>query len=165
MTWWNLKSKPEDDVIEDPVKSVAGIYSVPEDSFVNSYTDALKKSMPKITPDPEPNLSTKPADIVGYCFGYVCPKKHVGEKFEAISVDGYKQRRACQTCGVVSKPAIVRRISEAYWVDSHKYLTYFGPNWGWRHNHLSPGFSPANACPIWTRYEFVHFLDKPVRKR
>lgn len=120
-------------------------------------------------PDPPPDLATKPADKVGYCFGYVCPEKHVNFPFENLTVDGLKERRACQTCGSAAKPASVRKICEAQWINHDRSSSYFlppEPDWRWRHNYFVPGYSLANWLPKWTRYEFVHFLDepKPVKK-
>ena len=156
MTWWNKKSKPEDlpEIIQSTGKPGEII------PCNNPLTAII---LPP--PDPEPNLSTKPADIVGYCFGYVCPKRHVGETFESITVDGYKERRACNTCGAVAKPAVVKQTSEARWIDTNQYLSCFGPDWEWRHNFLVPGFSPANMMINWTSYEFVHYLDTPKPSR
>ena len=110
--------------------------------------------------DPEPDLSTKPADKVGYCFGYVCSKKHVNETFDSIVVDGYKERRACQECGGVAKPAVVRRTAEARWANRATSVIYDftpEPNWGWYNSYW--------GNPLWNRFEFVHYLDEPKTRR
>lgn len=161
MTWWNKKSKPVDDVILLPEKPEPG-----------TKVECDNPSAVVIVPDPEPDLSTKPPDKIGYCFGYVCPKKHVNEVFENITVDGYKERRACPKCGGVARPAVVCRIAEAKWGD-RSYRDIFGnepdPDWGWY--NTSSRYVPRAlnwGNPIWTKYEFVHFLDEPkktVRKK
>ena len=127
---------------------------------VTPTPNALAKSLPKIILDPEPDLSTKPKDIVGYCFGYVCPKKHVGSTFENITIDGYKERRACQTCGAVAKPAVVKRTAEARWEASRGIFS-------WWQNYRAPAgrYSPASLFTQYTRYEFVHYLDTPTRRK
>ena len=114
--------------------------------------------------DPEPDLSTKPKDIVGYCFGYVCPKKHVNSMFENITVDGYKERRACQTCGGVAKPAVIRRTAEAQWNNRNEISMFERnpePNWGWSQTY---GYY-SNFETMWTQLEFVHYLDTPTRRK
>lgn len=126
-------------------------------------TKALKEAeKPK---DPEPDLSTKPKDLVGYCFGYVCPKKHVNSTFENISVDGYKERRACQTCGGVAKPAVVQRTAEARWLDlGDRFAAIYHPqpyepSWGWTL------YRWRLADINWTAHKFVHYLDTPTRRK
>lgn len=119
--------------------------------------------------DPEPDLFTKPKDVVGYCFGYVCPKKHVGEKFDNITVDSYKERRVCQTCGSVSKPAVVKRTAEARWGDvAYRGFVYDKQaEWGWYNSCTDSGrlgcWAPMNA--YWTKHEFVHYLESPKRRK
>lgn len=152
----------------DPMDSALRTYTVPKDRLV------LVEAKPgEIVPcddpqnvvivppkDPEPDLSTKPKDIVGYCFGYVCPKKHVNSTFENITVDGYKERRACQTCGAVAKPAVIRRVAEGLWQDWGSY-DFFAKkhvsNWGWRQWY--------SRNYLWTKSEFVHYLDTPGRRK
>jgi hypothetical protein len=116
---------------------------------------------PHETPkDPEPDLSTKPDDVVGYCFGYVCPEKHVFSFFDSITLDGYRIQRLCQKCGGIGAPAVVRRIAEATWRDFGFYDYYKKekyPFWGWSQIY--------DGLPIWTRYEFVHYLDSPKTRR
>jgi len=123
---------------------------------------------PRKTPkDPEPNMSTKPKDIVGYCLGYACPKKHVFGFFDSITPDQYDVRKPCPTCGGISKPAAIRKVCEARWVDHNMFSSYSQPpkpDWRWRHDHFVPGFSVVNWYPEWSRYEFVHYLD-PVKPR
>ena len=96
-------------------------------------------------PDPKPDLSTKPVDKVGYVFGYVCSKKHVNDTFDSITVEGYNIRKPCQTCGLLARPAIIKKTSEARWV----HASY----WSFYYTYLSR--DPAIG---WTKYEFVRFL-------
>ena len=117
--------------------------------------------------DPEPDLATKPKDVVGYCFGYVCPKKHVSGTFETITLDGYNERRVCGTCGGVSQPSIVKKVAEAKWIDySRSRRAPSTPNWGWAQYYVK-GSGPSSwiGDPMWTRYEFVHYLDSPKPRR
>lgn len=131
-----------------------------------------------IKKDPEPELSTKPEDLIGYCFGYVCLKKHIGDTFDTISVDGYGDRRVCQKCGAVSKPAVLRQLSEATWKDRGQYGRHQGAsyqnapwasNWCWDHEYIYKNHSGANLTyriadhPRWSKQEFVRFLDTPKR--
>ena len=152
MTWWNKKSKPEDEP--------NAFESTREGKLGNMSTLGSELAPPP--PDPEPDLSTKPADIVGFCFGYVCPEKHVGPTFESITMDGYKERRACDTCGAVAKPATIRRIAEAMWLDcGHRGYHAWEPLWCWTQ------YFPRSRNRIWNHHEFVHFLDtpKPARRK
>lgn len=118
---------------------------------------------------PPPDLSTKPPDKVGYCFGFVCANKHVSHPFDKATVDDFKERRACQTCGGVAKPATVRRISEARWVDNGFFSISKGniPNWGWSHYYTQPGSDYMPRMIKWTYYEFLAYLEgpKPAVKR
>lgn len=157
MRWWNQsKWKDELEVIvlsEEPKPGQL----IP---CKNPATAVIKVEPPK---DPEPDLSTKPKDIVGFCFGYVCPKKHVNSTFENITVDGYKERRACQTCGGVAKPAMVRRTAEASWINKampDPCNALPEPDWEWRQYLLRTSFQT-----LWTRHEFVHYLDTPGRRK
>jgi hypothetical protein len=116
----------------------------------------------------EPNLSTKPKDIIGYHFGFVCPKKHVNTTFESITAEGYSERRVCQTCGAITKPATVKRTAEAQWENrdhSYRWGLLPSPKWSWSHYYnLSNGYLSTR----WTKHEFVRFLDSPkktVRKK
>lgn len=132
----------------------------------------------EIKPDPPPNLSTKPPDKVGYCFGYVCPQKHIGDTFDEITVDGYKERRLCQECGEVSQPAILKWFSEYQW-----WAKYNGGRWmiDWEKSgkmvQLCATFPPTSfstsfstpfstSCyegsrPIRTQIKVMQFLDIP----
>ncbi len=156
MTWWNSKSKPEDE-ISDPEQTIGSYVFLPSTTL---------KSLPPVPPTsrPEPDMSTKPKDVVGYCFGYVCPKKHVNSPFENITVDGYKERRACNTCGGVAKPAVVKRTAEAVWMNISSpspFCTKLSSFFSWTQK---PWFNDYNI--VWTKYEFVHYLDTPKpRKR
>lgn len=151
MTWWN-KSRPSDK--SEILVGVTGECLPCEDP---------KNVVVIPPPGPPPNLSTKPADKVEYCFGYVCPKKHVSSTFENITIAGYEERRACQVCGEVAKPASVKKIAEAQWEN-----VYGDGEWSWRQNLVGPknGYSPVWWFTRWTRYKFVHYLDepKPVKK-
>lgn len=173
MSWWSSKKDYELQPAELNTPAANQYTKIPPGDPI-SLEQALKEYPDKIemlnipTSDPEPDLSTKPEDIVGYCFGYVCPKKHVNSTFENITVDGYKERRACQTCGGVAKPAVVKKIFEAQWCLC-KYSSFpetidgFYPppydDWGWANPHPRKGY--------FKRIEFVHYLDtsKPRRKR
>lgn len=167
MTWWNRKSKPDDE-IRDPEKSFGGTYSVPADRLVGGTLPEAPGGVPyspEPSTDPEPDLSTKPADIVGFCFGYACPEKHVMSFFESITTNEFNQRRACQKCGEVSRPAVVKRTAEPRWTDRSKSSRYgrdTGPDWGWYIRHNSTfGLSLNFGDPIWNKFEFVRFLDDP----
>jgi len=119
-------------------------------------------------PDPEPDFATKPEDVVGYCFGYVCPKKHVNSTFDNITVDGYKERRACQTCGGIAKPSVVKRTAEAQWGDCWypSYALKAKPDWRWYNSFIS-GFGKSQGLGdiLWTKYQFVHYLDTPKPRK
>lgn len=171
MAWWNRSSKPEDEI---PIKDPSVVKLKFGDSVRSQIIEAKPGQVitvddPKevvIAPkDPEPDLSTKPKDVVGYCFGYVCPKKHVQQPFESITLDGYKERRACQTCGGVSKPATVRRTAEPRWEDT-SIVNIFernpNPSWGW--TTWQPRDWPWSQT-WWTKYEFVHYLESPKRRK
>jgi hypothetical protein len=172
VSWWNRNVKPADE-IEDPKKSYAKTYSVPRDNLVGKIIEVNnQKDLEVVTPaDPEPNLSTKPKDIVGYCFGYVCPKKHVNSTFENITIDGFKERRVCQKCGEVAKPATVKRIAEAQWGDrSYPEICnpHPKPNWGWYNSYARYlGKTLGWGDPMWTDLKFVHYLDtkEPARRK
>ena len=185
MSWWNRSTvmpatplprvvgldSPE---IEDP-KSTPGYSLGPPRRIENS---AKPVELPK-DPDPEPDLSTKPKDIVGYCFGYVCPKKHIGGKFEEITVDGYKERRLCQECGAISQPAVIKQSAAPIWKDCGSYTGgafryYDGPrvaDWKWTYNYTYKQTMVQNMSmssqdhPVWEKFEFVHYLDTPRKKK
>ena len=120
-------------------------------------------------PDPLPDLSTKPDGIVGYCFGYACPKKHTFGYFDSITLDGYKIRKPCPKCGEVSKPAVIKRTAEARWGDKANpsvFDLHPEPNWGWYNSYLpSFGKSIGLGDILWTSHEFVHYLDQKPRPR
>lgn len=134
---------------------------------LSKYPDKVETlSVPGKPKDPPPDLSTKPDDIIGYCFGYVCPKKHVGETFESITMDGYKVRKVCGVCGRVSKPATVKRAAEAKWEDHGGYYRHSemrDPAWKW--SHKKPGYGWYIPNTRWTELTLVQFLDTPVRKK
>lgn len=171
MAWWNRTSKPDD----EPV-SFQDIY---EGKVAMNHLGKIvpieNPKEPEVVPveppkDPIPDLSTKPKDVVGYCFGYVCPKKHVFATFENISIDGFKTRKVCQKCGGVGKPATVKRMAESRWGDlSHRdsftgLLTNSG--WGWYNSYMHHVGKTQNwGEPLWTEYEFVHYLESPKRRK
>jgi hypothetical protein len=155
MTWWTHKSEFE----EEPEVLVGN----PEDMLpCNNQQTAI------ITPhsDPEPDLSTKPKDIVGYCFGFACGNGHIENTFDSITLDRYSERKMCQKCGGISKPSVVKRVAEANWGDksypSFPNNCHPEPKWGW-YNHYARGFGKTAGFGeiLWTKYEFVHFLDSP----
>ena len=123
--------------------------------------------------DPEPDLSTKPKDVVGYCFGYACPKKHVFGTFETISIDGFKERRVCQKCGGVGKPATVKRTAEARWGYLSRRDSFTGTatnsGWGWFNyywKYIGRSYHSYPASDLyWTNHEFVHYLESPKRRK
>ena len=159
MAWWNPKSKPED--------TPEFVYGLPGQVIPCDNPEKVV-IIPK---DPEPDLSTKPKDVVGYCFGYVCPKKHVHAAFESIATDGYKERRVCQECGGVAKPAVIKRIAEAMWGNRAQRGGWDRDpkaDWGWYNCHVSSLglclWAPLDGT-LWTKYEFVHYLETPKRRK
>lgn len=110
--------------------------------------------------NPEPDLSTKPVDKVGYAFGYICSKKHVNYTFDSITVEGYNIRKPCQTCGLLARPAIIKQTAEAKWVQGYGHSPTSisdlrtSLNWVWKQCHYRNG----KVCPLWTKKEFVRFL-------
>jgi hypothetical protein len=166
MAWWNKNSKPDDEPDPNEVNLVYGEPGtiIPCDNPENAVV------IPK---DPEPDLSTKPKDVVGYCFGYACPKKHVQNFFESVTVDGYKERKACQTCGGVSKPAVIKRTAKAQWgnkAQPHPLDIHPKPRWGWYNsywNYVGKTISswPTDKDMLWTKHEFVHYLESPRRRK
>jgi hypothetical protein len=110
---------------------------------------------------PEPDLATKPKDIIGYCFGFSCPKHHIGITFDSITIDRYGEQRTCQTCGEIATPAIIKRTAEAQWIDLHlsnvmecvRIGAEYKPVWGWNQ------YYGVSLNKIWTKYEFVRFLN------
>ena len=103
--------------------------------------------------NPEPDLSTKPVDKVGYTFGYVCSKKHINDTFDSVTVEGYNIRKPCQTCGLLARPAIIKQTAEAKWVRGYGYS---GMMWVWRQSYVSEVSS--KLITVWTKKEFVRFL-------
>ena len=161
MAWWHKTSKPEDEII---------VYEKP--GQIAPCDDPQKVII--IPKDPEPDLSTKPKDVVGYCFGFVCPKKHVFGTFETISIDGFKERRVCQTCGGIGKPATVKRTSESQWGSFERYEPFAGlvnkGKWGWFNAHWKGMGKLYSAWAgdkdiYWTKHEFVHYLESPKRRK
>lgn len=119
-------------------------------------------SIPEPKPEPPaPDLATKPADIVGYCFGFACPEGHVENTFETVTVDGYQERKVCQTCGQVSRPATVKRTSESEWVPGFK-SDCLGRPYRWDHSNMGWSNSGHYYDVLhrqWTSYEFIRFLE------
>jgi hypothetical protein len=118
-------------------------------------------SEPATKPEPPaPDLATKPADIVGYCFGYVCPEKHVNDKFDSITVDGYHERRVCQTCGAIARPATVKKIAEATW-ETFRQTYSTGKTEStpyWMQHYPYSLFGRGGGETRWNKFEFVKFL-------
>ena len=154
-------------------KDSSGQIHIEEESLGSEDKDlqeVLEKPDPTPTP-PEPNLNTKPEDIISYCFGFACPEKHIQETFDKISVDGFKQRRACQKCGKLSEPCIVKQIAEARWKCRNLDSVIMAqvrrwnappPDWGW----TQAGY--GSALYAWNKFEFFSYLEpKPpiLRKR
>ena len=172
MSWWNRTKPVEPEIIEAKAGEIVPCAD-PQNVIIVP---------PK---EPEPDLSTKPKDIVGYCFGYVCPKKHVGGKFEEITVDGYKERRLCQECGAVSRPAIIKQSASPIWKDwghhtgsgfsCNNGLTVWSgpwvPDWKWNFSRVYKNTTTQNmlmsvrGSPIWEKFEFVRYLDTPKTTR
>jgi hypothetical protein len=165
MTWWNRKTKPPEPYVVEAKGTPGEIIPC----------DNPKETVIVPPKDPPPNLSTKPKDVVGYCFGYVCPKKHVMQTFDNISIDRYKERRVCQTCGGISKPATVKRTSEPQWGDLSYRLAFSDSvinkgEWGWYNaywSHIGKLLSTwaGDKDLLWTRHEFVHYLDTPKTRK
>lgn len=134
MTWWNQKSKPDDEPASEPVQ-----------------------------PDPEPDMSTKPEDEVGYCSGYACPEGHVEKTLEVVTGRS-DSRMVCQKCGKISKLAVVRRRAEYRWRKATRRYELFGPysfEWGWYNSWLTGyGLAQGIGNLIWTKLEVVRFLDE-----
>ena len=159
--WWWPERTPNDDpnkLGSDSYEKKSG--TDPEKIPGESLGSFPAEKFTEPEPDPEPDLSTKPEDVVGYCFGYACPKKHVFGFFDSITPDKYKVRRPCPDCGGISKPAVVRRVAEAKWGPGP--LMYWDGRgvWQWQqYFHMEP---------LWNHFEFVHYLDspkKPVRRK
>jgi hypothetical protein len=131
-------------------------------STVNVEIDIKVSEVPAPTPapvetkpePPAPDLATKPADIVGYCFGYVCPAHHVNETFDQITLEGYSSRKVCNKCGEVTRPATVKRTAVATWqrmIVDH-FRTPLRIKWEWVQRY---DFTRI----IWNKHEFIKFLD------
>jgi hypothetical protein len=133
-----------------------------------SLEQALKEYPDKVqvleTPtDPPPDMSTKPKDIVEYCFGYACPKKHVFDLFDSITPAGYDTQKACPKCGELAKPSVIRKIAEPVWrklISDMSSEINDESEFKWRTTSLV-GY---RKITLWSRYEFVHYLD-PVKPR
>lgn len=108
--------------------------------------------------EPEPDMATKPADIVGYCFGFACPNGHVDHFFESITVDRFGERRVCDQCGYVSEPATIKRTAVAMW--RANIVPYSFPLVYERHKWHQ--FSAYDASIAWNKFEFLKFLNDPV---
>lgn len=165
-SWWPNTSPDESAPIEpnDPKE----VYAIK--NMLAGTTPRAGSELAEPPKDPEPDLSTKPDDVVGYCFGYACPEKHVFGFFDSITLEGYNVRKPCQTCGGIGAPAVVRRIAEARWGDRSRPSMWIAtpePDLGW-YNAYSLSFGKSTAPfgdPCWTAYEFVHYLDSPRPRR
>lgn len=176
---WFKKTEPG-----DSVDSGMKTYKVPGDRLVMIEArpgeiipcDDPQKVVIVPPKDPDPDLATKPKDLIGYCFGYACPNKHIAATFESITIDGFDERRPCQECGELAKPAVIKRTAEPLWGDVTNYqltwrTSYLKPKWGWYNSswdYLGRRMTIViiNSDKIyWTRYEFVRFLDSPKPRR
>jgi hypothetical protein len=149
MKWWKF-NKPEVKPVE-----VKFTVTAPPGTIIAVDGDPSKYTMiPEKPKDPEPDLSTMPKDRVSYSFGFVCPKKHVLNLFDSITIDGYSERRVCATCGGVSKPCVVKKIWKPKWSLGRPEQSYFyihpaPATWGW-----------------WggtSDFKFFHYLENPKR--
>jgi hypothetical protein len=117
---------------------------------------------------PPPDLSTKPKDIVGYCFGFSCPNHHIEHTFDSITMDRYGEQKVCQTCGEISTPAIVKRTAEAAWEEliytpSIGYGESESLGWRWVNKRSIMSWTKTgDNLTIWTKYEFVKFLNDGI---
>lgn len=112
-----------------------------------------------VAPDPEPDLATKPPDIVGYCFGFACIDKHVDNCLEEINSETFGLVKMCQVCGKTAKLCKVKRTAEARWIQTRNILDYYklgSFRWLCR--------SPYDLSVLWTKYEFAGFLKLSVDK-
>ena len=115
---------------------------------------------------PEPVLAEKPDDITEFCFAFVCPDKHINRPdIDKIGPNDTDVSKVCQECGKLTKLATIKKISEATWnvyFDnySEKYRTYWSHNGPYR---VYNGFVQRDV--IWTKREFVNFVNKPSRKK
>lgn len=143
--------------------------TTPEEPTVAESTAALEEiSAPVVELDPGPDQSTKPKDIVGFCFSFACSSKHVvGGDIESIDIDKLKERRTCQKCGKITKIAIVKRTAEALWLKTYSYNGWNIPkiySWEWRQHFKT--YDNFGGGPLWTKKEFVGFVGaEKARKR
>jgi hypothetical protein len=108
---------------------------------------------------PPPDLSTKPKDIIGFCFGFSCPNHHIEHTFYSITMDRYGEQRVCQTCGEISTPAIVKRTAEARWEDVWPINICHGSHFCYTQRIPGTLTLTNNGEIMWTKYEFVKFLN------
>ena len=119
---------------------------------------------PEVLDPSIPDMSTKPEEEeLGYEFAYCCPSHHVNEPFEKISVAEYDQRIPCQTCGEVSKPAVVHTFAVPVWKQYYKPLKpeRTSDSWAWCVRTWVSGTTKwGGYLPYKCRCEFVRFLGK-----
>jgi hypothetical protein len=113
-----------------------------------------------IAPDPEPDLSTKPQDIIGYCFGFACANKHVDNLLEEINSKTFGIVKMCQICGKISKLCKVKRTAEAQWRE--EYNPYRISNNVQKFEWIQCYFHGLSI--LWTQREFAGFLKLSVDK-
>jgi hypothetical protein len=157
MAFWTNRRAPCGGEACDPAEAIS-----PQDREESSARINAAAASMFPAKEPEPDLATKPKDIVGYCFGYVCPKKHISAMSDSITVDGWEKRLVCQTCAGVARLAVVRRFAEGRWIDTQDpylrgYNGYSTPNWKW--------VQWLYGSYLWGRCEFVRYLNVPKPRR
>lgn len=112
----------------------------------------------------EPDYSTKPADIIGYCFGYACPSGHVHNTFDKLDMNDLHLWHVCQQCGEVSRVCTVKRIAEAQWKPyctkevMHKVTFLITRTFEHRWEQVTfIGFGRGSRV-TWTQTEFIRFV-------
>jgi len=108
-----------------------------------------------IAPDPEPDLDTKPEDVIAYSFGYACPQKHIGQYVDSIAEKDIKSIKVCQICGKIARLCTVKKTAESRW------RVYRGcsdgiPRGGWEciFNH-----------PYYSKHEFANWVKITLSKK
>lgn len=116
------------------------------------------KETPIVLPHPEPDMTTKPKDIVGYCFAFVCPKHHINRQLDSITINDSDIREVCSECGEVTKLATIKRSAEAQWVVSPNF---YDTRYHWR----QVSYTLGKFYTHWNKLEFIKFIDlKPKTK-
>lgn len=119
-----------------------------------------------VVKDQEPDLSTKPKDKIGYCFGYACADRHVGFFLDSITATDAEVIKACQTCGKNAKLCSVKKTAEAQWyrwVDIDPGTKRLPDEWFWTHRVYYPYGSIAGIN--WTKHEFNGFIRRYKSKK